>query len=267
MNTIIRVWSIAALIALFAVGNISAQTETSTTKQATTSTKSTVKKKSKKKAKKTTGKSKTSSKKTSTTSPKATSAPSVTPTASQTTPIANKPVVKPAVATVDASTRIAGGLTIYGTSTLHSWTMSSSSVQGSAYITTLDGELDKITAATFIVTIRSLKGESSSLNDNAYEALKESKYKDIRFVLSSSRVRRESAGHYAIVVSGNLTIAGVTKPITSTITAVKNGNSFTCSGSETVQMSNYNVDRPSFMLGAMKAGDDVTIKYNVALQP
>src|SRR5436190_70148 len=136
---------------------------------------------------------------------------------------------------------IAGGLTLYGTSTLHSWTMSSSVVQGSALVVTQDGELEKLSVTTFVVPVRSLKGEKSSLNDNAYEALKEDKYKDIRFVLSSARVRRESAGHYAIDVTGNLSIAGSTKTINSTITAVKSGNTFTCSGSETVRMTNYGV--------------------------
>jgi polyisoprenoid-binding protein YceI len=265
-------WWTVLVLACFLASSVDAQTEKAATKSTTTTVKKTRKKPSKKKksTKKTTKKT-TAKKSTKTPAPaekKSTPAPPSTPAPKSTPTPKSTPAPKPAESsTVDQSMRLAGSVTISGTSTLHSWTMTSNAVQGSAYVTTLDGELEKLAANTFIVPVRSLKSDNSSMNDNAYEALKEDKYKDIRFVLSSSTVHRTSAGHYTVDVSGNLTIAGVTKPLTSTLTVTKSGNSFTCTGSNSIRMTTFNVERPSFMLGAMKTGDEVTIKYNVTLQP
>jgi len=37
----------------------------------------------------------------------------------------------------------------------------------------------------------------------------------------------------------------------------------TCSGSEKLNMTDYNVKPPSFMFGAMTTGDAVTLDFNV----
>jgi hypothetical protein len=33
-----------------------------------------------------------------------------------------------------------------------------------------------------------------------------------------------------------------------------------------IKMSEYNVEPPSFMFGAMKTGDEITVKFNVTLK-
>lgn len=260
-------WATLILLGCFIMSTSIVEAQTTTTKTTTTTTvkskttskKPAKKKKAKKKVKKTVKKA------TKPTVKKVTPAVPATPAtpAPKSTP-APKPTTS---TTVEQSMRLAGSLTLSGTSTLHDWKMTSNAVQGSAYVTTADGELEKLSANTFILPVRSLKSDNSSMSDNAYEALKEDKFKDIRFVLTSSSLRRESAGHYAVSVNGNLTIAGVTRAISSSLSAVRNGNAFTCTGSYKLKMSEFNIDRPSFMLGAMKTGDAVTINYNVTLQP
>ncbi len=59
-------------------------------------------------------------------------------------------------------------------------------------------------------------------------------------------------------------IAGVTQTIAMTVNAVVNSdNTITCSGSETLKLTDYKIDPPSFMLGAMKVKNDLTIQFNL----
>ncbi|SRR5579883_1702467 len=168
-------------------------------------------------------------------------------------------------ATGQVAMRFTGTLNLFGTSTLHNWTMTAHQLQGTAQFNLTDnGELESVSALTFILPVHNLKGEKDGLNDNAYEALKADKYKDIRFVMTNSKITPSGSGKYVIHANGNLTIAGVTRPIAMDVNAqVQSNGTVTCQGSYALKMSDYNVDRPSFMLGAMKTGDALTLTYSL----
>jgi polyisoprenoid-binding protein YceI len=62
-------------------------------------------------------------------------------------------------------------------------------------------------------------------------------------------------------------MCGVTKPtdLTLRIKTLANGD-LEIKGSKKILMSTYGVKPPSFMLGAMKVGDEVTLTYDVILK-
>jgi hypothetical protein len=45
--------------------------------------------------------------------------------------------------------------------------------------------------------------------------------------------------------------------------AVNRDASITCTGSKKMKMSEYNVQPPKFMMGAMKTGDAITLEYTL----
>jgi hypothetical protein len=48
------------------------------------------------------------------------------------------------------------------------------------------------------------------------------------------------------------------------VTAVVNAdNTITCSGSKKIQLTDYGIKPPTFMLGAMKVYNDLTIQFNL----
>ncbi|HNA42827.1 MAG TPA: YceI family protein [Saprospiraceae bacterium] len=76
------------------------------------------------------------------------------------------------------------------------------------------------------------------------------------------------ANEGSIECTGNLTIAGTTKPVTLTATvAAKDGGILHCTGSKTFKMSEYQVEPPTFMFGTVKTGDEITVTFNVDLSP
>ncbi len=156
---------------------------------------------------------------------------------------------------------------LLGTSTLHKWEMEATSVSGEAQFIFKSGsrsELNSVKSLSFALEVKDLKSDSKKLDKNAYKALKSDEFKDIHYKLISASVTPEKKNEYLLKTSGKLTIAGVTKEIDMDVHCVVNANgSITCTGSHKLNMSDYNVEPPSFMLGAMKTGDAITLEFNV----
>jgi hypothetical protein len=154
-----------------------------------------------------------------------------------------------------------------GTSTLHDWTMNAKSCSGSAQFNVTGVILKKINALTFSLPVQNLKSNENALDKNAYEALKSDQYKDILFKLTSASVGPQQNNKYPIKAIGNLSIAGITKTITMDISCLVNPDkSIACQGSEKLKMTDFQVKPPTFLLGAMKTGDDIALDFNLIFE-
>lgn len=155
---------------------------------------------------------------------------------------------------------------LLGTSTLHDWEMDANSATGEAQFIFKSGsesELTSLKSLWFAMEVKDLKSDSKALDENAYEALKSDEYKSIQYKLSSSTLSPEKEG-YLLKANGILTIAGIAKEIVLDVHSVVNENgTITCKGSYTLKMTDYEVDPPSFMWGAMKTGNAITLEFNV----
>jgi|SRR5579872_7353375 len=161
--------------------------------------------------------------------------------------------------------RLTGTLNLFGTSTLHDWTMSARSLQGNAqFEISGNGKLTGITALNFVLPVKNLKGDKDGLNENAYDALKADKYSSIQFTMTSATISSTGGSSYTIYANGNLFIAGVTRYVTMQVRTQLNADgTVTCSGTQALKMSDFNVERPSFMFGVMKTGDELKLNYNL----
>jgi hypothetical protein len=154
-----------------------------------------------------------------------------------------------------------------GTSTLHNWTMDAKTFSGDAIFFFTPGnanELSFLKALTFSLVVQDLKSGEIGLDKNAYKALKNGQYKDIDYALTSATVSPEQDGKYLLKTHGNLTIAGVTKNVDMDVYCVVNKDeTITCTGSDKLEMTDYQVKPPTFMLGAMKTGDAITLNFTL----
>ncbi len=153
---------------------------------------------------------------------------------------------------------------LLGTSTVHDWEMKATAVTGSAALTfNPDGELTGLPALTFSLPVRDLHSDSQGMDKNAYEALEADTYKQIHYVLSSATLSPETAG-YLVQSQGNLTIAGTTRDIDMDVhLTVAPDGTITCRGTYALKMTDYAVKPPTFLLGVMKCGDELTLEFSV----
>ncbi len=150
-----------------------------------------------------------------------------------------------------------------GTSTLHDWTMNAQVFSSEAQFVLTDHQISSIKALTFSLAAADLKSGESGLVKNAYKALNSTAFKSISYKLSFATVTPEG-NKFLIKAHGSLTIAGVTKEVIMDVHAVINADeTITCTGSEKLDMTNYQVKPPKFMLGAMKTGNDITLDFTL----
>nr|WP_294896299.1 YceI family protein [uncultured Pedobacter sp.] len=155
-------------------------------------------------------------------------------------------------------------ITVEGTSNLHDWTMNASKFSCDGKLMVASGQLKDITALTFVLPVQNLKSKESLMDTRAYKALNEESFDKMIFRLSDATV---VDAQKLVKVTGNLTIAGVTKLVTLQSNYMISGDeSITFKASKIIKMSDFKVKAPSFMMGALKTGDDLTINIVLKLK-
>lgn len=164
--------------------------------------------------------------------------------------------------------KLATGQDVYikvsGSSNVHDWTMISTLMESNGVFTTGAQTLTAIKSFNFQLAVKSLKSEHKTMDSRMYKSVNESKYPTISYKLISATITQTSKGKCLIESKGELTIGGATQPITMEVTAAVNfDNSITINGSKKIQLTDYGITPPSFMLGTMKVYNDLTIQFNI----
>jgi polyisoprenoid-binding protein YceI len=156
-------------------------------------------------------------------------------------------------------------LSVSGTSTLHDWTIVAEELSGKAKFEITDGTLLSVSELSIKVKTTEIKSGKSGMDNNTFKALKSDKHPYITFALSAAGATK-SGSKYVIKSAGNLSVAGVTKPVVFTATCVLNANSVGCEGSYAMKMTDFDVEPPTAMFGTIKTGNEITIDFNVKFE-
>jgi polyisoprenoid-binding protein YceI len=148
---------------------------------------------------------------------------------------------------------------VFGTSTMHDWEMKSGSKIGTANLTVTDSKLTAITSIDITLMAETLKSGKTKMDKIAYETLKTDKHKNIKYVLKSAEKVDETTWN----LTGTYTIAGVSKEHKTQVkTSVVNGI-VNLQGSDKITFKEFGMKSPTAMLGTIKTGEDLTIKFNL----
>jgi polyisoprenoid-binding protein YceI len=160
-------------------------------------------------------------------------------------------------------------MVIEGTSNIHDWSMQSSSATGTAVITTNPSNaVTELGNVSFSVPVETLKSDKSGLDKNAYKALKTDKFKAIAFNAVKTTITPAGGNNYNISSTGKLSISGVARDVVITATGIMAGDkSLNIKGAYKLKMTDFSVEPPSLMFGAIKTADEVTLKYDIVLKP
>ncbi|TKC12390.1 YceI family protein [Pedobacter polaris] len=154
---------------------------------------------------------------------------------------------------------------VAGTSNVHDWTMTAKDIESTgAFKFNSRDELIDVTSLKFTVVAKSLKSDKSSMDTRTYKSIKADEFPKISYQLTYATVTMIQANKYAIQTTGILTIAGKTQTISMKVMALVNADrSISCHGTEKLMLTDYGIQPPSFMLGAMKVGNNLTISFNI----
>lgn len=174
----------------------------------------------------------------------------------------------PAVVRAQVNYRLIAGkdvdIKVLGSSNVHDWTMASPKIESQGEFKVEGDVLRALSSFTLSLEAKSLKSEHELMDSRTYKAMKADQFSKITYKLNTATITQLQKGKYAIKTTGDLTIAGASQNITMMVTAVVNAdNTITCTGSENLKLTDYKIDPPSFMLGAMKVKNDITIQFNL----
>lgn len=154
-------------------------------------------------------------------------------------------------------------ITISGTSTLHDWESIVESPKGE-YV--FDEKTIKSLTLNIPVTSIKSKQEEKLMDKKTYEALDSDKNPTIVFQLTEPATPVINGSEAQVILTGNLTIAGITKKISIKSSGKKNSaGAFQFSGVVPLKMSDYKIKPPVAMLGLIKTGDAINIKFDVTI--
>jgi polyisoprenoid-binding protein YceI len=152
-------------------------------------------------------------------------------------------------------------MTILGTTNVHNFQSKVTQISGDLVIS---GK--KVQSLKVDVPVKSIKSNEKLMDKKTYEAFDAEKHPTITFQLIDAVVQKATAEDIDVVLTGNLTMAGVTKKVTINTNgkALKAGT-FQFMGSVALKMTDFKMKPPTAMLGMMKVGDAITLKFSIVL--
>jgi len=167
-------------------------------------------------------------------------------------------------------------VTIKGTSNLHNWTETVGTVTGESMVNANGNGSFDLKAVSINMAVRSIKSdEGGTMDKNTYKALKADANPEITFSLtapvnsftlaSPAKPIQSDPAATTLSTKGNMTIAGVTKPVTMQVNVfMPKKGVLEIEGSESIKMTDYGVKPPIALLGMLKTGDEITIKFKTS---
>lgn len=154
-------------------------------------------------------------------------------------------------------------MTIFGTTNVHDFKTKVEQIKGELVV---NGS-NKVQSLNVEIPVRSIKSGEKGMDTKTYEAFNESKYPTISFQLVDASSLQISGDDINALVTGNLTMAGTTRKISfKTIGKKIKAGVYEFKGSVALKMTDFKMKPPTAMLGVMKVGDAITLKFDVNLE-
>lgn len=154
-------------------------------------------------------------------------------------------------------------MTILGTTNVHDF---------ETKVTELSGELvinatKKVESMNLTVPVKSIKSKEKLMDTKTYEAFDADKNPNISFKLTDATGFKVTGQDVEATVIGNLTMAGTTRKISFKVDGkTSKAGVYEFKGSIPLKMTDYKMKPPTAMMGMMKVGDAITLKYDVFLE-
>ena len=155
---------------------------------------------------------------------------------------------------------------------MHDWSCDVTEIEGfGAFIDRVFNQGNKpespVKNVTLTIPVKSIESGKRKMNDIMYEALKAEEYPTIEYELTSSEIIDESGDRFTLQTEGLLTVAGVTRQVNLQAKGEHaNGRSLRFTGNKSLNMSDFNVEPPKALFGAIKAGDQVQVHFDATFE-
>lgn len=154
-------------------------------------------------------------------------------------------------------------MSILGTTNVHDFETKVTQASGEVV---LNGEKE-LQSLVLEIPVKSIKSGERLMDTKTYEAFNAEKNPNITFKLVDVNSLQINGNDVNVNLTGNLTMAGVTRKISfkSAGKNIKNGV-YEFKGSVNLKMTDFSMKPPTAMMGMMKVGDAITLKYSATFE-
>lgn len=154
-------------------------------------------------------------------------------------------------------------ITIEGTTNVHDYETKVTQITGDIVF----NSSNQVQSLTVTIPVKSIKSKEKLMDTKTYEAFNADTYPAITFKLLEVNSLQVNGSDVTVAITGNLTMNGTTKKIVLKPSGknIKPG-SYQFKGAIALKMSDFKMKAPTAMMGMMKVGDGVTIKYDVTFE-
>lgn len=154
-------------------------------------------------------------------------------------------------------------ITIAGTTNVHDYETKVTQITGDLVF----NSSNQVQSLVVTIPVKSIKSKEKLMDTKTYEAFNADTYPTITFKLLEVNSLQANGSEVSVTITGNLTMNGTTKKIVLKPTGknLKPG-SYQFKGAIALKMSEFKMKAPTAMMGMMKVGDGVTVKYDVTFE-
>lgn len=154
-------------------------------------------------------------------------------------------------------------INVHGTSNVHDWNMKPTKVTGELGL----NSTKQISAITIKVEVKSLKSGNGIMDGKTYDAFDYKKNPYIVFQLTDASQAKLTENDTEVTLTGNLSFAGATRKISiKAIGKITKSGDYQLKGTVPLKMTDFKMKPPTAMMGTMKTGDAVTVKFDVTFK-
>lgn len=154
-------------------------------------------------------------------------------------------------------------MTIFGTTNVHDFQSKVTQVNGELVI----NSSKQAQSLVVEIPVKSIKSKEKLMDTKTYETFKADKNPTITFKMTDASSLQVNGNDISVTVTGNLTMGGATRKIAmKAVGKIVKPGVYQFKGSVPLKMSDFKMTPPTAMLGVMKVGDAVTLKYDVTFE-
>ena len=154
-------------------------------------------------------------------------------------------------------------MTILGTTNVHDYETKVTQINAEIV---LNGS-NQVQSMVVSIPVKSIKSKEKLMDTKTYEAFNVETHPTITFKMTEVNSIQVSGSDIMVTVTGNLTMNGSAKKIVIKTTGkILKPGIYEFKGSVALKMTDFKMKPPTAMLGMMKVGDGITLKYNVVFE-
>ena len=156
-------------------------------------------------------------------------------------------------------------LNISGTSSIHDWEITAKNFSGEATISFNDNSITGINNVEFSCPVEDIECDNRIMDNKTQKALNSDKYPEIQFH-SNNTVNGDFSKNDS-EIKGTVTINNTKKEVDINFTYEKvNSTQVKVKGEVPLKMSDFNVEPPTAMMGALKTADEIKVIYEILFE-